>query len=190
LGSSWGASVGVHFAVSKRERLSGLALLDGGYFDPEWDGSTELDDLREHWRGHPEYFRFESWDAVLEDARAAFARWTPGIEQVVRSAYREDDGEVVSLMGPDVYAAAMHGVHAAPPTRELARLGKTGVRVLVLAATEPPERAQERLPDLGRFQELVPTAEVHRVEGARHLVLEDAPEAVAHRVGDWLTRLA
>lgn len=188
LGSSWGASIGVHFAASHPERLTGLALLDGGYFDPDWEGSTALDDVREHWRGHPEYFRFDSWEAVIEDARAAFTRWTPGIEQVVRSAYRETDGEVVSIMGPDVYAAAMHGLHAAPPTPELARLGETGVPVLVLAATEPKERAEARRPELERFAQLVPAAEIHRVPNARHLMLEDAPEEVARTVGEWLVR--
>jgi pimeloyl-ACP methyl ester carboxylesterase len=189
LGSSWGAAIGVHFAVTHPERLTGLALLDGGYFDPEWQGSTALEDLREHWRAHPEYFRFDSWDAVIDDARAAFTRWTPGIEEVVRSAYREADGEVVSIMGPDVYAAAMHGLHAAPPTRELGRLGSTDVPVLVLAATEPKERAEARRPDLERFEQLVPAAEIRGVPNARHLMLEDTPEEVARSVGEWLARL-
>jgi pimeloyl-ACP methyl ester carboxylesterase len=189
LGSSWGAGIGVHFAATHPERLTGLALLDGGYFNPDWEGSTALEDLREHWRGHPEYFRFDSWDAVIEDARAAFTHWTPGIEQVVRSAHRETEGEVASIMGPDVYAAAMHGLHAAPPTRELARLGQTGVPVLVLAATEPTERAELRRPELERFEELVPAAEIHRVPNACHLMLEDAPEEVARAVGEWLARL-
>jgi pimeloyl-ACP methyl ester carboxylesterase len=68
-------------------------------------------------------------------------------------------------------------------------LGRSGVPVLLMAATEPPEKAKERSADLVRFAELVPAAEIHRVAGARHLMLEDAPEEVARAVGEWLRRL-
>jgi pimeloyl-ACP methyl ester carboxylesterase len=188
MGSSWGAMIGVHFAIPHPDRLVGLVLLDGGYFDSNGERRKSLDELREYWRNQ-EYWRFQNWEKVDEEARTAFGRWTPSIQEVVRDAYREEGGEIVSIMGPDVYAAAIHGVHEAPPTPVIGDLGRSRVPVLLLAATEPPEKAEERRADLERFEQLVPAAEIHRVPGARHLMLEDAPETVARTVGEWLTRL-
>jgi pimeloyl-ACP methyl ester carboxylesterase len=188
MGSSWGAMIGVHFAIAHRDRLSGLVLLDGGYFDSDDEREMSLEELRTYWRSQ-DYWSFESWEKVDEEARSAFGRWTPSIQEVVRDAYREEGGEIVSIMGPDVYAAAIHGVHEAPPTPVIGDLGRSGVPVLLMAATEPPEKAKERSADLVRFAELVPAAEIHRVAGARHLMLEDAPEEVARAVGEWLRRL-
>lgn len=188
MGSSWGANVGVHFAVTHPERLSGLVLVDGRYFDYGEQGLS-LDELREYWRSQPSW-SFDSWEAVDEEAKAAFGRWTPSIQAVVRDAYRDENGRIVSIMGPDVYAAAIHGVHEAPPAPVIPELGRTRVPVLLLAATQPPEKAEERRPDLERFERVVPSAEIHRVEGARHWMLEDAPDYVARAVGEWLAPAA
>ena len=46
---------------------------------------------------------------------------------------------MVSTVGPDVYAAAMHGIDRSPPSRAHPRLGETGLPVLLLGATEPPK---------------------------------------------------
>jgi pimeloyl-ACP methyl ester carboxylesterase len=108
-GSSWGGIIGVQFAAAHPERLAALVLVDGGYLDPEHEHGDSLDEARAYWRSQPGW-RFPSWDAALADARETFPRWSPGMEEYVRSAYREENGEVVSTVGPDVYAAAMHGI--------------------------------------------------------------------------------
>ncbi|MGH2920446.1 MAG: alpha/beta fold hydrolase [Gaiellaceae bacterium] len=187
-GSSWGGIVGVHFAVAHPERVAALVLVDGGYLDPEHDHGETLDEVREYWRSQPGW-RFPSWDAAVAESREAFERWSPGLETYVRSAYREEKGEVVSTMGPDVYAAAMHAIDRSPPSSVHAMLGETGTPVLVLGATEPPHEAARRDLWRERFAVDVPQADVRRMEGAPHLMLEERPEETARAIGDWLNGL-
>ena len=183
LGSSWGGSVALAAAATAPDRLRGIALLDSGY-QPAMTGGESLEELREHWRGE-EGFRFATWDDWREDAHAYFSRMTPELEEVLRSAYRERDGEVVSIMGPDIYATVIWALRREPWTTFVPRVGRTGVPVLMLAATEPPERRAERTEELGAFAADVPQAVIRHVEGAGHPLLEERPEQVARAVGEW-----
>jgi pimeloyl-ACP methyl ester carboxylesterase len=187
-GSSWGGIVGVHFAAAHLERVAALALIDGGYLDPVHEYGDSLEAARAYWRSQPGW-RFPSWDAVLAEARAAFPRWSPGIEEYVRSAYREENGDVVSTVGPDVYAAAMHGIDRSPPSSVHARLAASEVPILLLGATEPPKENVRRIEWRKRFSKTVPHAEVRILQGAPHLMLEARPEETARAIGDWLRSL-
>ena len=184
-GSSWGGTVGVHVAAAHPERVEALVLLDGGYVDPSSDFGSSLEEIREHWRSQPGLWSVESWEAVDDDARAYFSRWTPELAASCRSACREQDGRVVSIMGPDVYAAAIWGTMRAPPAEALRRLGASGVPTLLLAATKPPEDEERRRPARERFAALVPQGEI-RLMDTKHFVLEDAPEETAMQIGGWL----
>ena len=183
-GSSWGGTVGVHVAAAHPERVEALVLLDGGYLGPADDLGASLRMIRRHWRSQPELWSYDSWQAVDEDARTHFRRWTPELAESCRSGYREEDGRVVSIMGPDVYAAAIWGVLRSPPAEALARLGASGVPTLLLAATLPPEEEERRRPARERFAELVPQGRIRLVE-TMHFVLEDAPEETAKAIGEW-----
>jgi pimeloyl-ACP methyl ester carboxylesterase len=187
-GSSWGAMVGVHFAVEHAERLAALVLIDGGYQDPRNEHGKTLEKLREHWHSQPG-FRYDTWEALIEDTRGFASRWSPQLEEYVRSAFREENGEIVSIMGPDVYAAALHAIDRAPPSSVHERLGRTGLPILLLSATEPADQEERRRAALAQFADRVPQAEVRRVEGAPHLMLEEFPEETARAVGNWLRGL-
>jgi pimeloyl-ACP methyl ester carboxylesterase len=187
-GSSWGGIVGVHVAAARPERVAALALIDGGYLDPINEHGDTLEELREHWRSQ-DGFRFPSWDAVVEDARPWFPRWSPQLEEYVRSAFREEDGEVVSILTPDVFAAAMHGIDRTPPSTVHKRLGEIGVPVLLLGATVPEQENARRRRWAERFAADVPQAHVRRIEGTPHLILEAKPEETARAIGDWLKAL-
>ena len=187
-GSSWGGILGVHFAATHPERVAALALVDGGYLDPVHEHGETLDEARAFWRSQGRW-RFPSWDEVIAEAREGFQRWSPGLDEYVRSAYREDNGEVVSTVGPDVYAAAMHGIDRSPPSRVHARLAATGVPILLLGATEPPAENVRRSEWRARFSKTVPQAEVRILQGAPHLMLESRPEETARAIGEWLCDL-
>jgi pimeloyl-ACP methyl ester carboxylesterase len=185
IGSSWGATLGIHFAGKYPDLVSGLVLLDGGYLDPRGGDGKTLEELREHWRSQPG-FRYETWDALFEDARQYFKRWSPEMEEYVRSAYEERNDEVVSKMGPDVYAAAIYGVDTSPPSAAQQRLGEARVPVLLLTATEPPEDEERRLASIAQFAARVPQADIRRVDRAPHFLLESRPGEIARTVGGWL----
>ncbi|HET7857168.1 MAG TPA: alpha/beta hydrolase [Gaiellaceae bacterium] len=186
-GSSWGATIGVHFAAAQAERLSALVLLDGGYLHTT-EGKS-LDELKEHWRGQ-EGFRYASWDVLFAEAGEYFGRWSPELEEYARASFREEDGAVVSIMGSDVYAAAIHGVEQAPPWSSLEEIGKSGLPVLLLAAEKVPADLEERrAAGLERFGQLVRQADVRVVPGAPHFVLESRPGEAARMMGGWLQAL-
>jgi pimeloyl-ACP methyl ester carboxylesterase len=187
-GSSWGGIIGVHFAVAYPQRVTALALVDGGYLDPLHEHGESLDEARTFWRTQDRW-RFPSWSEVIAEARKSFQRWSPGLDEYVRSAFREDNGEVVSAVDPDVYAAAMHGIDRSPPSRVHARLAETGVPVLLLGATEPPEENVRRIEWRARFSKTVPQAEIRILQGAPHLMLEARPEETARAMGEWLRDL-
>lgn len=187
-GSSWGGIVGVHFTAAHPERVAALVLIDGGYLDPINENGDTLEELRAHWRSQGG-FRFPSWEAAMDDARPWLARWTPEIEEYVRSAFNEVNGEVVSAMTPDTYAAAMHGIDRAPPSTVHERLGETAVPILLLGATVPEHEDERRRRWAERFAKAVPQAEVRRIEGAPHLMLEALPEQTAVAIADWLKAL-
>jgi pimeloyl-ACP methyl ester carboxylesterase len=183
-GSSWGATVGLHLGAAHAERLAALVLLDGGYLHSS-EGKA-LAELREHWRGQ-DGFRYGSWEELFEEARNYFGRWSPELEAYCRASFREENGAVVSLMGPDVYAAAIYGVEQTPPWGALERLGENGLAVLLLAATEvAPDLEERRAAGLERFSELVPQADVRVVERSPHFLLEHRPGEIARSVGGWL----
>jgi pimeloyl-ACP methyl ester carboxylesterase len=185
VGSSWGGTVGVHVAAAHPERVEALVLLDGGYLGPADDLGASLRMIRRHWRSQPELWGYDSWEALDEDAHRYFRRWSPELAESCHSAYREENGRIVSIMGPDVYAAAIWGVQCSPPTEALARLEQVGVPTLLLAATLPPEEEERRRPARTRFAELVPQGEI-RLMDTMHFVLEDAPEETARAIGEWL----
>jgi pimeloyl-ACP methyl ester carboxylesterase len=183
-GSSWGATLGVHVAAAHHDRLTALVLLDGGYMHSS-EGKS-LAELKEHWRGQ-DGFRYGSWEELFEGARGYFGRWSPALEAYVRASFRAENGAVVSVMGPDVYAAAIHGVQQSPPWHALEEVGASGLPVLLLAATEvPPDLEERRAAGLERFAELAPEADVRVVEGSPHFLLEHRPGEIARRIGGWL----
>jgi pimeloyl-ACP methyl ester carboxylesterase len=186
-GSSWGGTVGVHVAAAHPERVEALVLLDGGYLGSAHNLGASLRMIRRHWRSQPELWSYDSWEALDEDSRRYLRRWSAELAENCRSAYREENGRIVSIMGPDVYAAAIWGVLCAPPAEALARLGASGVPTLLLAATLPPEEEERRRPAREQFAELVPQGEIRLME-TMHFVLEDAPEEAAHAIGEWLER--
>jgi pimeloyl-ACP methyl ester carboxylesterase len=185
VGSSWGGNVGVHVAAAHPGRVEALVLLDGGYLGPADNLGASLRMIRRHWRSQPELWSYDSWEALDEDARRYFRRWSPELAENCRSAYREENGRIVSIMGPDVYAAAIWGVLCASPAESLMRLGASGVPTLLLAATLPPEEEERRRPAREQFAELVPQGEIGLME-TMHFVLEDDPEEAARTIGDWL----
>ena len=187
VGASWGGLVGVTAAARRPERLAALVLLDAGYIAPERTHETR-EELRAYWAQQPG-FRYASWEEVMHEARNYFPRLTPAIEAAGRTAFREEGDEIVSVMGPETYAAALWGIHQTPLDDALPALGATDLPVLLLAATEPREWEAERRARLERFAELVPQARIERVAGAHHALLESSPEEVARAVGGWLRSL-
>ena len=185
-GYSWGASLGCHLAAGFPERLSALVLLDAGYQDIPDDG-TELETRIDEARAANAEFAFPGWDAFLAAAREGRPRWSAALEERLCAGMREEGAHIVAAASPDAAAAAIHGVVAEPPTRQLAALGKLDLRVLLLVSSERGDTDEGRAA-VERFRAEVPKAVVERIADSGHDLLADQPETTIHSVGSFLSR--
>jgi pimeloyl-ACP methyl ester carboxylesterase len=192
LGSSWGAYLGIAHAGARPDSVRALALLDGGYWHDPYEPllTYSLDALRAEERAGSDY-RWSSWEAAYAEYRGWAGRWSPELESYVRSVMREEGDEIVSIMGPDLFAAARYGLLHADWAAIQERLGRTEIPVLLLAANDRPEPEQEakREQCLRQIKSRIPQADVRRIE-APHLMLEAKPIEVAGIIGPWLRQYA
>jgi hypothetical protein len=145
--SSWGASIGVQVAVRTSARVAALALLDGGYLDPnddpEFDPSLDFPTRTAQLRALAE--QGESWDAppeviarIMEDADsepvppllpALHARGIPVL--LVRST-EPVDAEPIRLAALKRFCGALPDATVVDFPAQHALLAEAGERVAVI----------------------------------------------------------
>lgn len=183
-GHDWGGLVAVGWALAHRDRLVGLVLANTTVFH-DFSG------------GLPGPLRFATNPALLRTAcvqtpafvRAATAVSSPRPPAEVRAAY--------ALPYPDAASRSFVGQFVADiPARPghptltafmrladgLADLARLDVPALLLRGPKDPVFGEAHLRDL---RARLPRADVHRYEGASHLVLEDAPRCAAD-IAAWV----
>jgi lipase len=180
VGWSWGASIGVHVAIRHPGRVGRLVLLDAGHTDIPRDRSVSLDDLVKGMSSEHEGYRFSSWDAFFETARATRPRWRAALEESLRAGMEERDGEIVARSDPRAAAAALHGLLQEQPSTTHQALGASAIPVLLVVAS-----GSDTEQELERFRAAVPHAEVRTVDSG-HDLFADAPDETIVLVGDWL----
>jgi pimeloyl-ACP methyl ester carboxylesterase len=157
IGSSWGASIGMHTAARFPTQIGALALLDGGYMDaqddPDYDPSLHLEARTAELHARAE--QGESWDA-----------------------------------SPEVIAVAMQAADQEACSALLPALNSSGIPVLLVRATEPPEYESIRAPASERFRAALAGAEVIALPGTGHHLLGEAAPDVERILLDWLRRRA
>jgi pimeloyl-ACP methyl ester carboxylesterase len=119
-----------------------------------------------------------SYDPLLGFAERMDA-WRTEIEQ----QEEEDDAPI------EIVAAAMAGSNVEPALPLLPELAATGIPVLLVAATQPPEWNEVRARRIEELRSAIPRAEIHRVQ-AGHGVLQDAGDEVLRILLDWLERIS
>ena len=185
VGFSWGGTIGCHIVAQAPERVTALALVDVGYQSPPAD-PVSYEELLEEARSENAGMRFANAEAYLAAARPHFpARVT---DAQLLAAVREDGGEVVPELTPELYAGGMHGVQIEPPQRLLGALRNAGLPVLLLVAGQPAN--DDRADEVGAFERAVPAADVRHFPEAGHDVLLDAADEAIPAVGDWLAQHA
>ncbi|WP_205709152.1 alpha/beta fold hydrolase [Kineococcus siccus] len=182
-----GAPAGRHRAVERPRRLAGLVVMNTAAAHPAEDPA-------------PGPLRLATLPGVLPLVTSrtdAFLRTTlalthPPLAADVRAAYRAPYRGAADRAGVEDFVAdvPVGPAHASRPAiDEVAagaeRLGRSGLPALVLWGPRDPVFGEEYLRD---WRRRLPGADVHRFEGAGHLLPEDAD--VAGAVLRWLdTRL-
>jgi pimeloyl-ACP methyl ester carboxylesterase len=190
VGFSWGAEVAVSFGARYEERASGVALVDGGYWDfadlPDFDTTAGLEVRIEAATRRAEAERYPSWEAYFDYEREALGRWTPALEDAHRATMREREGMIVPIAGPDVVGAIAHGNCVEPTAAEHLALRASEVPALLVTPAEglgPVSRS-----GIERLRANVPRLGVATLPGDVHDLVSAAPfdlaELIGARVGD------
>ncbi|MFH5823585.1 alpha/beta fold hydrolase [Georgenia sp. AZ-5] len=182
VGHDWGGVVSAGWAVDHLRELAGVVLTNTGVHQPSGKRVPYLLRLARHATVHDPA---TTLTPAFLDVTLSLAR--PPLPPDVRAAYRApyrsaDRRRGIGFFVEDIPVDAHHPSHA-----ELERiatgLARVGVPALLLWGPRDPVFYERYLRDLITR---LPHADVHRFEGAGHLLLEDAD--VAGTVVRWLER--
>ncbi|GMA42276.1 alpha/beta fold hydrolase [Mobilicoccus caccae] len=184
-GHDWGGMVASGWALAHRDVLAGIVLAN----------TTVRHDFDS---GLPPALSFSRLAPLLRRVtvdtpafvRAATAVSTPRPPREVRDAYAlpygsRQDRRFVGQFVADIPTASSHATRATMDAlaEGLSALGaESDTPALLLRGPADPVFSEAHLRDLRRR---LPHADVHRYEGASHLVLEDAPRT-ATDIADWI----
>jgi pimeloyl-ACP methyl ester carboxylesterase len=193
MGHSWGGTIVTAFAAAHPERVDGLVLVDTGHMDyqdsPNFPHGRSLDELIEDARAPERTIRTTPEEFERECQEGVRRPVTPEVLEAFRAGVREEGGQLISIVTPEVRGAVMKGIMETRVTASWPAIAEAGIPILLLVATEPPElreRSEEALP---RFAEQFPDAEIHLMEGAGHDLFADAGPELGQLVADWSRRL-
>jgi pimeloyl-ACP methyl ester carboxylesterase len=191
VGHSWGASIGLHLAAAKPERLTALALLDTAYDDPRNQPgfpALSYEEQLERQRATVATWHWESWDALLDDVRGSVRELRPGFLEILRGAVIEDGDGLRVPIDPAVRAASLTALVESWDDDAIRKLGASALPVLLLVATLPEDLEAYRRDAVARFRGLVPQAHVVPMHGCGHDLIADAAPEVAELLAEWLDR--
>ena len=181
----WGGPISLGWALGHRDQLRGVVLANTAVHQPD-DGSP------------PAVIRLAHLDVLRDNVcvrtptfvRATTALSRPALPREVRDAFAAPYGtaqrrRAVGDFVADIPFAEDHPSRA-PLDAVAAGMRGLDVPALLLWGPRDPVFGEQYLADVrGRL----PHADVHRYEGASHLVLEDAPQ-YASAVSRWVQDLA
>lgn len=190
VGFSWGAEIGCAYAARFPRRTTSLVLVDGGYHDladiPGFDRNVSLSVRLARARERAAGERYASWDAFFAAQRDDLKRWTNALAESHRASMREEEGQIVPILSPDVNGAINYWNCLEPNVSTYPSLREAGVPILLLTPADHGTLADAVQRALVRFQAEVPQLRVEKLPGNVHDLVSNAPAEVASTVGRWL----
>jgi len=179
VGFSWGARVGCSFAALFPERTASLALVEGG---TPWPlEPVDLATCVEEAHKDLEEESFAGWEAFFAYERESLRRWTPAVAEAHEAVMREQDGQVVPVVGAETLGAIKYGNRLEPVTETYPAIAEAGVPVLLVYAARPSREGPVAL-----FETALPNARVVSIPDAIHDLVSFAPDEVARAVGSFV----
>jgi pimeloyl-ACP methyl ester carboxylesterase len=175
LGFSWGGRVGVWFAARFPERVTALALVEGGHHGSRTP--TGLETAIEEARAEREEETFASWEDYFAYECESLRRWTPALEAAHRATMRENGGRLVPVASAEVVGAIHYGNRLEPLAEAYPAIAAARIPVLLVVADGEDAEA------VARFRAALPEARVESIPDAIHDLISFSPERVADLVG-------
>lgn len=194
MGHSWGGTVVMSFAAAMPERAEGLVLVDTGQMDyqdqPSFPRGKSLEELIEDVRAPERQIRVAGWEAFEADVQQEVRRpVTPELLEAFKAGLREQDGQLVGIVTPEVRGAVMQGIMEVRVTETWPAIAAARIPILLLLATEPEATREQNERVTPIFAERFPDAEIHRIENAGHDLIADAGPEVARLIRDWSAQI-
>lgn len=184
VGHDWGGAISLGWALDHREQLRGLVLCNTAVAQPEHDRGPVLIRL-----AHVPVLRELSCVRTSVFVRATSLLSRPALPRDVRRALAApySSARRRQSVGDFVADIPFRRDHPSYPVVDAIAEGVRGLDVpaLLLWGPRDPVFGDRYLADL---RDRLPQAELHRFEGASHLVTEDAPQ-YADAVSRWVTDL-
>lgn len=184
VGHDWGGVISLGWALQHREQLRGVVLANTAVAMPEGDLGPALIRL-----AHAPGVRAAVTVGTPVFVRATTALSWPPLPADVRDAFAAPYGSPARRrsVGDFVADIPFSPAHPSRSAQEAIAEGIRGLDVpaLLLWGPRDPVFGERYLADL---RERVPHAQLHRFEGASHLLPEDAPQ-YATAIAQWVTDL-
>ena len=187
LGHSWGGHVASGLAAYSPERVSRVAMIDGGFLNGHlWPTGT--------WEEFSETLRPRNVtgdrEEFLDRLRTQLADcWSDELERVVQTmVYEDEDGQIQDILHPDHHYQVLQAMWNDPPSAILPRMSCPS---LIVAAGPRPDRANSEFSR--RRQIMVAAAEkdlkngrVHWVPDTIHDIGYHKPQELARLISEFL----
>lgn len=185
LAHDWGGPISLGWALAHRNQLRAVVLANTAVHQPADAAGPALIRL-----AHAPGVRQASCVATPTFVRATTALSRPALPREVRDAFAAPYGSASRRQAVGGFVADIPFDPGHPSARRLDEIAErlcelADVPALLLWGPRDPVFSDVYLRDL---RQRLPHADVHRYEGASHLVTEDAPQAAAH-VWQWLADL-
>ncbi|PFR28563.1 alpha/beta hydrolase [Bacillus cereus] len=195
---SWGASVALHYAAERPEKVRKMVLLDGGYHHGEMNANyfaklykdaeegecppRSLEEEITHYEKDFDEYIFDSKEQFIQSEKKAYSRWSPLIERAVYDLMREEDGKVRWHATGDTARGVVKFQYTVYKTL---KLHKVKSDILLLYCDLPHDYLKIRELQVAEFKKHIDiTAKLYRETG--HLMHWDRPNEVAEGVMNWL----
>jgi pimeloyl-ACP methyl ester carboxylesterase len=192
MGHSWGGTIATAFAAAEPDRVDGLVLVDTGHMDyqdsPNFPHGKSLEQLIEDARDPERSIRTTEERFEAEAQEGVRRPVTPELLEMFRAGLRQENGELVSIITPEVRGAVMHGIMQSRVSASWPAIAAARIPILLLVATEPEELRERSEAAMPLFSEHFPDAEIHWIENAGHDLIADAAPEVARLIRDWAAR--
>jgi pimeloyl-ACP methyl ester carboxylesterase len=185
VGFSWGGTIGCHLVAQAPERVRAFVLVDAGYQSPSAEPQT-YDEVLESAREELESSRFSNVEAYLVAMREHYS--TRLSDAALLAAAREENGDLVPRVAPEVFAGGFHGYQVESPTALYGALRESAVPILLLLAGQ--SKGEEHQADIDAFRMALPEADIRGFPESGHNVLLDAPDEAIPPIADWLAEHA
>ena len=187
VGHSWGANIAVAVAAFYPERVSRLALIEGGFLSGPHDSGMTWERFKARRRRRTTYGPKERYLRALQ--RRFPDCWSEHLERMLLSMVRLDhDGTVYERLEPQNHEQVLCALWTEPPSLMLPRIR---CPALLIAAERHRQGLDEKWLRLRREQvQAAQDAITHRkvvwVPGARHDIAYQRPREIAGIVQDFL----